>query len=134
VSKIFRFNPSRPLPIAFATLKGKFRTRPVKLVFDTGAFMTQLSTRVVEELGYSASDGINRISAYGPSGPIDEGYSLKVAEFRVFGKSFQNLTIAAYDFTNLESDGIDGLLGFDIVKQLHLELNGPKGEVTIFDH
>ena len=42
------------------------------------------------------------------------------------------LPVAVYDFDNLEQHGIDGLLGFDVIKQLHLEMNGPKGELVIF--
>ena len=29
--------------------------------------------------------------------------------------------------------GIDGLLGFDLIKQMHFELNGPQGLLKIFD-
>jgi len=94
--------------------------------------MTQIATSVIEELGYSARDGIRRISAYGPSGPIDDGYSLKISAIEVLGKQFSNIEVAVYDFNNLEAEGIAGLLGFDVIKQLHLEMNGPKGELIIF--
>jgi predicted aspartyl protease len=132
VKRAFNFNTSEPLPLVFAKIKGKLRKRPVRLVFDTGAFMTQLTTSVIEELGYSARDGLRRISAYGPSGPIDEGYAVAVEHLELFGNRFNDLVIAAYDFSNLESEGIDGLLGFDVIKQLHIEMNGPKGELIIY--
>lgn len=45
---------------------------------------------------------------------------------------FKKMEIAVYDFNNLEAEGIAGLLGFDVIKQLHLEMNGPKGELIIF--
>ena len=128
----FYFDTTEPVPLVFAKIKGKLRKRPVRLVFDTGAFMTQITTAVVEELGYSARDGVNRISAYGPSGPIDEGYAVEIEHLELFGKKFEGLIVAAYDFSNLEADGIDGLLGFDVIKQLHLEMNGPEGELIIF--
>lgn len=132
MKKSFGFDTSEPLPLVYAKVKGRLRKRPVRLVFDTGAFMTQITTTVIEELGYSARDGENRISAYGPSGPIDEGYAVKVEHLELFGKKFEGLIVAAYDFSNLEAEGIDGLLGFDVIKQLHLEMNGPKGELIIF--
>jgi hypothetical protein len=132
VNRCVTFDTSAPLPIVHAKIKGKLRKRPVRLVFDTGAFMTQVTTAVVEELGYSARDGENRIFTYGPSGPIDEGYAVKIGCLELFGKKFGGLIIAAYDFSNLEAQGIDGLLGFDVIKQLHLEMNGPRGELVIF--
>ena len=128
----FRFDSTEPVPLVFAKIKGKLRKRPVRLVFDTGAFMTQITTAVVEELGYSARDGIRRISAYGPSGPIDEGYAVEIEHLELLGRKFKGLVVAAYDFSNLEAEGIDGLLGFDVIKQLHLEMNGPMGELIVF--
>ena len=94
--------------------------------------MTQIATSVIEELGYSAKDGLRRITACGPSGPIDEGYSLEVAGLDVLNTQFKQMQVAVYDFNNLEAEGIAGLLGFDVIKQLHLEMNGPLGELTIF--
>ena len=130
--KILKIDKDEPLPLVYAVIKGKRKERRVRLVFDTGAFMTQLSTMVVEELGYSARDGISEVVARGPSGPLDHGYTLKVGDFHVLGGRFSNLEIAAFDFNNLQADKIDGLLGFDIIRQLHLELNGPKGQLIVF--
>lgn len=132
MSRIFRFNQHEPVPLVFARISGRRRRRPLRLVFDTGAFITQVTTSVVEELGYTAYDGIKRISAFGPSGPIDEGFALRVEGLELFGRKFDGPIIATYDFNNLEADGIDGLLGFDVIKQLHLEMRGPKGELVVF--
>lgn len=132
MSKVFVFDRSEPLPLVFAKITGRLRKRPVRLVFDTGAFMTQVTTSVVEELGYSARDGTKPICIYGPSGPLDEGFALEVEQLELFGKKINKLVIGAFDFDNLEKDGIDGLLGFDVIKQLHLEMNGPRGELKIF--
>ena len=133
MKRAFKFDTTKPLPLVFAKITGRRRTRPLRLVFDTGAFMTQITTSVVEELGYTAFDAIRRISTYGPSGPIDEGYAVKLESLELLGKNFDGLVVAAYDFSNLEADGIDGLLGFDVIKQLHLEMNGPAGELIVFD-
>jgi len=63
---------------------------------------------------------------------MDEGYALRIKGLQVFNLPFQNQLVAAYDFNNLATEGIDGLLGFDVIKQLHLEMNGPGGELTVF--
>jgi len=41
--------------------------------------------------------------------------------------------VAAFDFDHLENANIDGLLGFDLIKEFHLELNGPKSELAVFE-
>ncbi len=128
----FRFNTNQSVPQVYARIRGKHGSQRIRLVFDTGAFMTQIATSVIEELGYSARDGIRRITAYGPSGPIDEGYSVEISGLEVLNMQFKKMEIAVYDFNNLEAEGIVGLLGFDVIKQLHLEMNGPKGELIIF--
>jgi len=128
----FRFNTNQSVPQVYARIRGKHGSQRIRLVFDTGAFMTQIATSVIEELGYSARDGIRRITAYGPSGPIDEGYSVEISGLEVLNMQFKKMEIAVYDFNNLEAEGIAGLLGFDVIKQLHLEMNGPKGELVIF--
>ncbi len=128
----FRFNTNQSVPQVFARIRGKHGSQRIRLVFDTGAFITQIATSVIEELGYSARDGLRRITAYGPSGPIDEGYSVEISGLDVLNTQFKKMEIAVYDFNNLEAEGIAGLLGFDVIKQLHLEMNGPKGELIIF--
>lgn len=128
----FRLNTNQSVPQVYARIRGQNGSQRIRLVFDTGAFMTQIATSVLEELGYSARDGIRRITAYGPSGPIDEGYSVESAGLEVLNMQFKKMEIAVYDFNNLEAEGIAGLLGFDVIKQLHLEMNGPKGELIIF--
>jgi len=54
VKRVFKFDISEPLLLVFAKITGKRRKRPVRLVFDTGAFMTQITTPVIEGLGYTA--------------------------------------------------------------------------------
>ena len=128
----FGLNTNQSVPQVYARIRGQNGSQRIRLVFDTGAFMTQIATSVIEELGYSARDGIRCITAYGPSGPIDEGYSVEIAGLEVLNMQFKKMEIAVYDFNNLEAEGIAGLLGFDVIKQLHIEMNGPKGELIIF--
>jgi len=128
----FRLNTNQSVPQVYARIRGKNGSQRIRLVFDTEAFMTQIATSVIEELGYSARDGIRCIIAYGPSGPIDEVYSVEIAGLEVLNMQFKKVEISVYDFNNLEAEGIAGLLGFDVIKQLHIEMNGPKGELLIF--
>jgi len=132
MSRSYRIDTSQDLPIVKVRLSGKGRHYRANVIFDSGAACTQFNTIVIDRLGYSASDGHALASAHGPAGPMQDGFLLKIDQIEVFGKKFSNPVVAAYDFDNLENLGIDGLLGFDLIKQLHLELDGPKGQLKVF--
>ncbi len=118
----------------FVTVRliGKKKSKLIRLIFDTGAATTQIHTPVIDFLGYSAADGIQRISAFGPAGPIQEGYCLRVEKLKIFGKDFIQPMISVYDFDNIADSGLHGLLGFDLIRQMDLELKGSKGELIVF--
>lgn len=72
------------------------------------------------------------MSVEGPAGDSKEGYLISLKSLSVFGRSFSELTVGVYDFDNFVQYGIDGLLGWDVIKQFHLEMDGPKGVLKIF--
>ena len=135
MKKVFKFNRETNTPIVIATLRGKNGTEvDVPLIFDTGAVCTQLHTSLVDDLGYSAaSDGVGMVSAIGPAGPLQDGYALHLDEIEVLGMTFRNPFVSAYDFDNLAKTRVVGLLGFDLIKEFHLEMNGPRGELVVFE-
>ncbi len=132
MSRTYKFHTSEVLPIVTARLFSGYSSKVVRLVFDTGAATTQIHTPVIDALGYCAADGIGTISSYGPAGPIQEGYSLRIEKLKVFGKEFSSPVLSVYDFDNFANSGLHGLLGFDLIRQLDLELRGSKGEVIVF--
>ena len=48
----------------------------------------------------------------------------------LFGKELENVKVLAYDFKNFPN--LDGLLGWDLIQRLHLELNGPEHMLRVF--
>jgi hypothetical protein len=132
VSRIYKFHSIEVLPVVTARLVGRKKSKIVRLIFDTGAATTQIHTPVIDFLGYSAADGIKRVAAYGPAGPIQEGYCLEVENLKVFGKDFASPIISVYDFDNFADSGLHGLLGFDLIRQMDLELRGSRGELIVF--
>lgn len=114
-------------------LRGKGQQKVARVIFDTGAAVTQVDTTFIELLGYSARDAHDRVRAHGPAGPIQEGYAVKVDSVEVLGKVFSAPEIAVYDFDNFGGSGIRGLLGFDLIQQLHLEMDGPLRELLVFE-
>lgn len=126
-----RLNSDWEIPTVEVVLgNGLRRTTRASLVFDTGAGMTQLDVDLVENLGYSAIDAIATRRVVGAVGESVEGYVIKMAKLNVLGKVLSNIPVLVYDFENFP--GIDGLLGWDVIKQLHLDMNGPAGVLKVF--
>ena len=130
--RVYKFDNSEVLPIVSARLYSGKRSKLARLVFDTGAATTQIHTPIIDALGYGAGDGIGRVASYGPAGPIQEGYTLQIGKLKVLGKEFDSPVLAVYDFDNFSQSGLHGLLGFDVIRQLDLELRGSMGELIIY--
>ena len=130
--KQFKVDTTQEIPIIPVLLQGPLGSKVVRLVFDTGCGLTQINTPVIEALGYSAVDAQEMVTAIGPAGPIQTGYSLNLSRLLVLGTKFESVKVAAYDFDFAADFSADGLLGFDLIKQFHLEMNGPKGLLSIY--
>ena len=133
--RFFNFNRDLKLPLVSALVQGKNGINlRAKLIFDTGAVCTQFNTAFIDDLGYSAAtDGKGVVAAYGPAGPLQTGYAFNLKGIELLGKVFNNCLVAAYDFDNIAGSRIVGLLGYDLIKEFHLEVNGPKGKLVVFD-
>ncbi len=119
------------IPIVKVVLGGvRKKSARGMLVFDTGSALTQLDVDLVETLGYSARDANGIRSIKGPTGDAVEGYVFSMSSLLLFGKEFKNVQVLAYDFKNFP--GVNGLLGWDIIRLLHLELDGPRGVLKVF--
>jgi hypothetical protein len=130
--KKFRFDPDQDIPLVSARLRGPRGSKVVRLVLDTGCGLTQINTPMVEAIGYSAADASQIVTTVGPAGPMQTGYSIGLGSLEVLGRLFADVRVAAYDMDNSLGLSVDGLLGFDLIKKFHLEMNGPSGELVIF--
>lgn len=82
-----------------------------KLVVDTGAAHTLISSDVVEDLGIYFENGDPLVSSYGIGG---EEYSFrKPVDFLKLGS--HEIYELKLDFGNLHEWGINGLIGLDIL-------------------
>jgi len=82
-----------------------------KLVIDTGAAHTLISSDIVEEIGIYFENGDPLVSSYGIGG---EEYSFrKPVDFIKLGT--HKITGMKLDFGNLDDWGINGLIGLDIL-------------------
>lgn len=131
--QIISFDRSQDIPIVDAIISGPITYERVRLVFDSGCGLTQSDTGLIESIGYSASDAKRTMSVRGPVGDQVHGDVISLESFKLFGYSISKFEVGVYDFDNFAHFGIDGLIGFDLIKQMHFELNGPEGSLKVFD-
>ena len=130
--RLIQFDRSQEIPIVDALVFGRLKHERVRLVFDSGCGITQIHIGVIKSLGYSDIDAKRKTSVQGAAGDRQEGFLLGIKEFQLFGMSFTDMDLAVHDFSKFSRYGIDGLLGFDVIKQLRFELDGPEGMLKIF--
>jgi predicted aspartyl protease len=106
------------LMLVEAELRGPRSTLPARLVFDTGATSTTLVPEFIEDLGYSARDGV-RFKRMHTALSEEEGYTLKVAEFSVLSVTTPDFMIHVFD---LGHEGFDGLLGMNFLRHFNFEV------------
>lgn len=131
--QLIRFDRKQDIPIVDALVVGPRSYERVKLVFDSGCGTTQIHTGVMESIGYSARLASRTMVVKGPVGEEVEGYIVNVQKLNLFGHAVTGMEVGVYDFDNFAHFGIDGLLGFDLIKQMHFDLNGPEGLLKIFN-
>ena len=130
--RTFEIDADEDVPTVTGLVKGPDRAKRVSLVFDTGCEVTQFHIPILEAIGYSAANATAIASMAGVSGPTQQGYRLKLGHLRVLGIDFKNVEVAAFDFENFVERGMEGLLGYDIIRTLNLKLDGPKRLLTVY--
>ena len=130
--RVVRFDPASELPIVEIKLWGPTGKRSVHVVFDSGSASTQIDTGRIEAIGYSARDAEALISVQSAAGEPQPGYLLRIRALEIFGKRFESPAVGIYDFDNFSRYGIDGLLGWDIIRQLRFDMDGPAGTLRVY--
>ncbi len=128
----FRFDPQSQLILTVAHIEGPNDNDQVQLVFDTGAAVTQIDHDSVLALGYSEVNKLRDVDISGVTDAPYETYTVGLQSFSTLGLTLINFEVALVDFGKWKSDEIDGLLGWDFIRTLHYEQNGPKGLLTIY--
>jgi len=62
MKRIYKVNLNKNTPLTSAKLVATGKPINARLVFDTGAALTQFSNRIIESLGYSARDGVQEVT------------------------------------------------------------------------
>lgn len=127
----YHFDPAGELPVVKAILKGPTGNKRVFLIFDSGATLTQINGDVLKFIGFKESDKIDDVDIVGVSGPAENTGLYSLEKLSVLGKNFVNTRIASIDFSKWQDDGLDGLLGWDLIKQFHFEVDAPRGLLKV---
>ena len=125
-----KIDQSQEVPEIEVLITGPRSQQRVNLIFDTGAACTQIDTGLIEDIGYSISDASEMMRVLGATGGAQDGYIIAINSISFLGKKVENVRVGVYDFENFP--GVDGLLGWDVIRQLHIEMNGPESLLKIF--
>lgn len=129
--RVVRFDREQSIPLVDVKVVGPLCSVKTRLVFDTGSQYTIIDTPLIETVGYSATDGIMTASVQGATEERQSGYMLQVRELVLFGLRFADLMVGAFDFEHFARFGVRGVVGFDLIKRLHLEMDGPNGVLKV---
>jgi hypothetical protein len=128
----FEFDRASRTPLVSALICGPKGRRRLTLVFDTGAVITQIHAPTLAIIGYTEENKTQSACMVGASGERQDGFLVQSERLVTLGSRIENAIIGGFDFGDLSRAGIDGLLGWDVIKQLHLELDGPAGLLKVF--
>ena len=128
----FHFDPRSRAPIVTALITGPRGTRKVRLIFDTGAELTQFHADTMHKVGYSSSDAVAKVNIIGAGGVEGHGFVVKLQKLFVLGSKAETFQVGVFEMNYLNSRRLDGLLGWDVIRALHLEMDGPLGVLKIF--
>lgn len=128
----FHFPPSLDTPLVRAILSGPKGAFRLRLVLDTGAHTTQLSKAAMSTLGFREENKTRAAYAVGVGGAREEGFEVVLPRLFVLGKKFEDVPVCAFDMTYVEENGADGLLGWDLIRLFHFDMDGPGGVLKVF--
>lgn len=108
-------------------LRGPRGVSSRNLVVDTGAAATTLLPEVIDDLGYSARDGVQTKTMH-TALSAEEGYTLEVAEFSALGVTTPDFMIHVFDIGH---EGFDGLLGMNFLRHFNFEVRPADQKIIV---
>ena len=104
-------------------------TRPAKLILDTGASHTVLSSSIALDLGLWAQSSATSMTMHTAGGKVQADV-LTVASISAGGAEVRNSLAAIYDLPE-SPPTIEGLLGQDFLRHFEVTVNAEKGELRL---
>ena len=109
-----------------ATVVGPKGRAAVRLLLDTGAFLTTLIPEIAETIGYTAKDGI-RPTRVRTATADEPGYLVKLLEISVLGFSVPDVYANVADLGH----DIDGVLGMNVLLDYNFEIRPAERRILV---
>jgi predicted aspartyl protease len=123
-----RFDARQGLLIIAAELQGPTGNALLRLALDTGATSTLLSNSLLVAVGYDPADSEDRVEITTGSGVE---YVARVKLLKLTALGHERLDFAVLAHTLPPSAGVDGLLGLDFLRGLHLTVDFQSGTIDL---
>jgi len=124
----FSFDPLRGLIVLRAEITGPSGSGVVQLALDTGATTTLINVALLVAIGYDPSLSTDRVQATTGSG-VEFAPRVELQRLTALGQERYGLRVLAR--TLPPSSGVDGLLGLDFFRGLHLSVDFRTGQISI---
>jgi len=108
-----------------ATLNGK---TPARLIVDTGASYTMISTAIAKEVGINL-DGNRRTVPFHTANGVIQAPLADLESITVGGMEVKNLTAAIHDA--LPNTAVGGLLGLNFLSHFRMDIDTDKGVLLL---
>lgn len=125
---IVDFDPSQPLIIVTARIKGPLGDHVVQLALDTGATTTLVRSSRLVSLGYDTDTASERAKMVTGSG-VETVPRLKLQQFEALGRVRRNFPVVAH--TLPPNAPFDGLLGLDFLRRNRLAIDFRRGKISL---
>lgn len=132
MTREYCFDPDAPWPVVRGVISGPKGALSIRLVLDSGAHRTQLNRGTMTALGFREEEKTRAAFSVGVGGARERGFEVLVPRFFVLGRKFVETPVSVFEMSYLASDRVDGLLGWDLIRQFHFELVGPAGILKVF--
>lgn len=124
----FPFNANEGLIVVRAELFGPTGQIVLRLALDSGATATMISVAPLAAVGYDPSLAPDRVQVSTASG-VEFVPRVRVTLLKALGQERSSFDILSH--TLPPSAGIDGLLGLDFLRGMHLQIDFRQGRIML---
>lgn len=86
---------------------------------------------ILEIIGCGKDKRIRNVKIAGVSGDGESAFVSSVDCLKLFGSCIEPVEIAGVDFSKWAKADIEGLIGWDLIRTFHLDMNGPEGILRV---
>lgn len=90
-----------------------------------------MDIEVFKRIAPTAVNSLQRAVIFGVGGKESDGILYTIPRFSVFGTNIEDFEVLFSDFSHWHQYEIAGLLGFDLIKRFHHEMDGLTGVLKI---